>query len=94
MPPSESASNEKNIETICPAPESQVRVISSKITSERSYELESDKREPDHEMDRDKRENNLSVEVVDQTLISSEDAQQAEYQQSSSGLDSNARQKM
>ena len=51
VPPSESASNDKNIETICPAPESQVRVISSKITSERNDELNSDEREPDHELD-------------------------------------------
>ena len=75
VPPSKTASNDKNIETICPAPESQVRFISSKMTSERK--LKSDKRGPDHELDSSKRENR------------SEDAQEAEDQQSSSSLDTN-----
>ena len=40
VPPSESASNDKNFETICLPQESQVRVITSK----------NDKRGPDHEL--------------------------------------------
>ena len=87
VPPNEKSSND--IETIHLAPKLH-RVISSKITAERNNELkvESDKRGPDHEINSAKREDNLSIEVVEQTQISYKDAQEAKNQQPSSSLES------